>query len=110
MKLLAMCMPILPGKKQMWLDMMEQLNTEPMKSEFDASREDAGVYERSFLQETPAGDFVILTWEGDDPEASFAKIMEGMDENFAAFAKEVHGLDMNGEAPALPKLVYTSRN
>ena len=50
MALLAMCMPILPGKKEMWLEKMNQINQEPAKSEFDASREDAGVYERSFLQ------------------------------------------------------------
>lgn len=110
MALLAMCMPILPGKKEMWLEMMDKINQEPAKSEFNTSREDAGVYERSFLQETPAGDFVILTFEGDDPEVSFGKIMAGMDEKFAEFAAEVHGLDANAPPPPMPKLVYTSRD
>jgi hypothetical protein len=49
MALMAMCMPILDGKKEMWLEMMAKLNEAPMKKEFDASRESAGVYERSFL-------------------------------------------------------------
>lgn len=108
MALLAMCMPILPGKKEMWLEMMAKVNEEPMATMFKQSRKDAGVHERSFLQETPAGDFVILTFEGDDPAASFAKIMEHTDADFAAFAKEVHGLDMNAPAPPMPQLVFDS--
>ena len=110
MALLTMCMPILPGKKRKWLEMMDTLQQEPKKSAFDASREDAGVHERTFLQETPHGDFVILTFEGDDPETSFGKIMEGMPEDFAEFAKEVHGLDVNAPPPPLPKMVYNSRS
>ena len=62
MALLTMCMPILPGKKEKWLQKMAELNQEPAKSEFDASRETAGVHERTFLQETPGGDLVILTF------------------------------------------------
>ena len=110
MAILAMCMPILPGKKEMWLQMMDQLKQEPMKSEFQASRENAGVHERSFLQETPHGDFVILTMEGDNPAESFAKIMSESGPEFAAFAKEVHGLDMSAPPPALPTLVFDSRD
>ena len=45
MALLAMCMPILPGKKQMWLDMIEKLNQEPMATAFKQSRKDAGVHD-----------------------------------------------------------------
>ena len=108
MALLAMCMPILPGKKEMWLEMMNKLKEEPMATGFKKSRREAGVHERSFLQESPAGDFVILTFEGDNPAESFGKIMAGMDADFAAFAKEVHGLDMNAGAPALPTLVFDS--
>ena len=37
------------------------------KKDTDSIRENAGVHERSFLQESPEGDFVILTFEGDDP-------------------------------------------
>ena len=96
-------------KKNKWLKMMEELHKEPMKSHFDKFREDAGVYERSFLQETPNGDFLILTFEGDDPCTSFGKIISGMDREFAEFAQGVHGLDPNGPPPELPKLVYTSR-
>ena len=105
--MLALCMPILEGKKEKWQAMIDQVASDP---NFAASREDAGVHERSFLQETPAGDFVILTFEGDDPEASFAKIMQNMPPEFAEFAKEVHGLDANAPTPPMPKLVFDSRS
>ena len=107
MAMLAMCMPILDGKKEKWQAMIDQVSSDP---NFAASREDAGVHERSFLQETPAGDFVILTFEGDDPEASFAKIMQNMPSEFAEFAKDVHGLDSNAPPPPMPKLVFDSRS
>ena len=86
--------------------MMDQVANDP---NFAASRTDAGVHERSFLQETPAGDFVILTFEGDDPEASFAKIMQSMPKDFAEFAMDVHGLDVNAPPPPMPKLVLDTK-
>ena len=106
MAIIAMCMPILAGKKEQLQAMMDQVTNDP---NFAASREDAGVHERSFLQETPAGDFVILTFEGDDPEASFVKIMQNMPTDFVEFAKDVHRLDVNSPPPPMPKLVFDSR-
>ena len=111
MAMLALCMPILPGKKEKWQAMMDLMAAKGTDAGdgFRASREAAGVHERSFLQETPNGDFVILTFEGDDPQASFAKIMASMPPDFGDFAKEVHGLDVNAPPPPLPKLVFDSR-
>ena len=106
MAILAMCMPILAGKKEKWQAMMDRVTNDP---NFAASRTDAGVHERSFLQETAAGDFVILTFEGDDPEASFAKIMQNMPADFADFAMDVHGMDVNAPPPQMPKLVFDSK-
>ena len=110
MALIAMCMPILPGKKQMWLDMMNQIKEEPTRSMFYQSRKDAGVHERSFLQETPAGDFVILTFEGENPAEGFGQIMANMDPGFAEFAKEVHGLDVNAPPPPMPTLIIDTND
>ena len=107
MPLLAMCMPILPGKKETWNAMMDQVKQDP---EFAASRESLGVHERSFLQETPAGDFVILTFEGDDPVAAFEQIIANMPPEFAEFAKDVHGLDASAPPPPMPILVFDSRS
>ena len=109
MALLSMCIPILPGKKDKWREMMNNMNEAPLKAEMDKSREQAGVHERSFLQETPNGDFVILTFEGENPVEGFGKIMAAADEHFAEFALDIHGLDMKGPPPPLPQLVYDSR-
>ena len=110
MAIFAVCMPILPGKKELWLQKMDELKEEPMRSAFRESREAAGVHERSFLQETPHGDFVILTYEGDNPQAGFAQIMANMPPDFAEFAKEVHGLDASAGPPPMPSLVFDSRS
>ena len=107
MAIFAVCMPILPGKKDIWLQKMDELKEEPARSIFRASREAAGVHERSFLQETPMGDFVILTFEGDDPAASFGQIIANMPPDFAAFAKEVHGLEADAPPPNISLIVDT---
>jgi hypothetical protein len=108
MALLAMVMPIVPGKKEMWEEMAAKLDGGPMRDQLVASREAAGVRERTFLQETPHGDFVIVTLEGDDPAAAFGKMMAEQPEEFKAWAAEVHGFDPN-EAPPIPKLVFDTK-
>lgn len=75
MPLLAICMPILPGKMEKWQAMMDHVKSTP---EFSDSREAVGVHERTFVQRTPAGDLLIITLEGDDPAASWTKIMATM--------------------------------
>lgn len=102
MALLAMCMPILPGKMEKWQGMMDHIKSTP---DFAASRKEAGVHERSFVQNTPAGDFLIITLEGDDPAASWAKIAQSMPPEFAEFALDVHGLDVSSPPPPMPTLV-----
>lgn len=106
MPMLAMCLPILPGKLDKWKAMMEQVNAKP---DFAHSREAAGVHERSFLQHTPAGDFLIITMEGNDPAASWAQIMSTIPPEFSEFAAEVHGLDVSAPPPPLPELFFDSR-
>ena len=54
MALLAMCIPILPGKMDKWKAMMAQIKSTP---DFANSREAAGVHERSFVQHTPLAIF-----------------------------------------------------
>jgi len=70
----------------------------------------AGVHERTFLQEAPKGDFVIVTLEGATPFESFGKMMAdpSMPE-FAKWAAEVHGFAPDAPPPSPPKLVYDSR-
>ncbi len=73
MTMMAVAFPILPGKTDQWREFIGELNG-ARRAEFVASREEAGVRERTFLQPTPMGDLVIVTLEGDDPARSFAQM------------------------------------
>lgn len=90
--------------------MAAQFSKEPLKSKMDAARAAVGVHERTFLQETPKGDLVIVTLEGETPFESFGKVIA--DPALADFAKwvaEVHGFEPNAPPPAPPKMIYDSR-
>jgi hypothetical protein len=113
MAFLAIAIPILPGKKAKWQEMAHKFTAGPMKTALDASRKVAAVHERTFLQETPQGDLVIVTLEtldGGDPAAAFAKMMaDPTMADFNAWAADVHGMDPKGPPPAAPRLVYDSK-
>lgn len=68
------------------------------------------MHERTFLQETPSGDLVIITLEGADRMAAFAQMMADPSmKEFAAWAADVHGIDPGAGPPPVPRLVYDSR-
>jgi len=101
---MAVAFPILPGKTPEWRAWMEELNG-PRRAEFEASRRDAHVHERTFLQPTPMGDFVIVTLEGDDPGQAFGQLMGAKDAFttwFIGRAKAIHGLDPSAVSSAPP--------
>jgi len=110
-KLFAITFPILPGKTDQWLKFINALNHEK-KAEFDASRLALGVRERTFLQRTPMGDFVLVTLEGNDPVNAFTTFGKGTDSFTQWFKKEVvelHGVDLaNPPQGPLPELVVDS--
>jgi hypothetical protein len=110
-KLFAMAVPILPGKTEQWKKFANDLKKNRY-NDYVASRERLNVHERTFLQQTPMGDMVIVTLEGPDPEGAFKKFASGNDEFTKWFVKEVkdiHGIDL-GTAPQgqLPSLVVDS--
>lgn len=109
MAMLAVMVPILPGKREIWEKEIIERFTVTEREKTDAIREEAGVHERTFLQETPNGDFVILTFEGDDPAAGFAHVMQSMPPELASVVAEVHGMDPDAPPPPMPALVYDSR-
>lgn len=86
MSLTTIVIPILPGKTPEWRTFIAELNG-PRHQEFSDSRKAAGVHERTFLQESPMGDFVLVTLEGDDPLRSFGQLMSGTDEFSTWFTK-----------------------
>ena len=104
MAFLAFAIPILPGKTPEWRAWMEELNG-PRKQEFADSRSRAGLHERTFFQSTPMGDLVIVTLEGDDPAASFGRLMQ-QDDDFAKWflthASELHGFDLSQATTGAP--------
>jgi hypothetical protein len=96
MALMALALPILPGKTPEWRKFIEELNG-ARHQEFADSRRRAGVHERTFLQQTPMGDLVIVTLEGDDPGRSFGQLMTGTDAFSQWFGE--HAMAAHGDLP-----------
>lgn len=112
-KLFAIAVPILKGKTEQWKKFTDDLNGR-YKKEFEESRKNLGVQERTFLQSTPAmGDLAIVTLEGKNPEAAFQQFGQGTDEFtkwFNGQVKEIHGLDLSQKSDfTLPKLVNETK-
>jgi steroid delta-isomerase-like uncharacterized protein len=104
MALLAVAIPITPGKEERWRRFVDELNAS-RKAEFDASRRRMGVRERTLHQVTPNGELVIVTLEGDDPMAAFAAFGAAQDEFtdwFVAEVAAVHDFDLRRPPPGPP--------
>ena len=106
--MIALAKPILPGKIEVWKTKILDKMLGENKKEMDAIRDAAGVRERSFLQETPDGQMVILTLEGRDQVVGYSQVMQKLPSDFAELVMEVHGLDVNAPQPPMPELVYNS--
>jgi hypothetical protein len=101
MALFAIAVPILADKTAQFEAFIGALNG-AKKADFAASRKRLGVRERTFHQQTPMGDIVIVTLEGDDPAGAFKKFGQGDDaftKWFVAQVKDVHGVDITAPLP-----------
>jgi hypothetical protein len=111
MAMLAMAFPIAAGKTDRWKRFIKELKG-PRFKDFKASRKKAGVRERTFLQKTPMGDFVVVTLRGKDPASAFAKLGKGKDaftKWFMAEVQEIHGMDLSAPpTDPLPEMVIDS--
>ncbi len=109
--LLAIAIPILPGKTPQWKKFTNELKTTRL-TEFIESRKKLNVQERTFFQSTPQGDTVIVTLEGENPREAFMRFGQSTDaftKWFVSQVKEVHGIDLtNPPTGALPELVVDS--
>lgn len=108
-KLFAIAIPILKGKTEQWTKFTDELKGR-YKHEFEESRKNLGVQERTFLQSTPTmGDLVLVTLEGENPEAAFQKFGQGTDEFtkwFNGQVKEIHGFDLSQKPDfSMPELI-----
>ena len=110
-KLIAIAVPILPGKTEQWKKFSNELKTNRL-NDFNDSRKKLNVVERTFLQSTPEGDMVIVTLEGENPEAAFIKFGQGTDEFtkwFSKQVKEIHNFDLSSiSKDKMPKLIVES--
>ncbi len=109
-KLVAMAVPILPGKTEQWKKWMKTTMGEKNK-EFKESRQRLGIRERTFLQQTPMGDFAIVTFEGENPETFITRFAQGNDEFTKWFAKgvlETSGMDISTPLPPMLELFVDS--
>lgn len=109
MAVIAMVLPILPGKTEAWRRAMEDLK-QSRWAEFIAARQRQGITrERLWLQQTPQGDVEILYLETDDPARAFQEVVtsqEPFDVWFRDFAREHYGLDLSQPMPGpLPELI-----
>lgn len=108
-KLIAFAAPILPGKTENWRNFISEIST-TYKKEFLESRKTLGVTERTFLQTTPNGDFVIVTLEGENPETAmerFGKSTDTFSNWFINQVKDIHGFDLSEEME-LPELMINT--
>jgi hypothetical protein len=104
MPVVAVAIPIVPGKTDEWRTFVDELNG-PRRAEFVESRQRAGVQERTFLQQTPMGDLVIVTLDGDDPMTAYMEMMSATDEFTTWFierATALHGIDLSTMRSAPP--------
>ncbi|MGH2557557.1 MAG: hypothetical protein ACRDJH_00725 [Thermomicrobiales bacterium] len=105
MAVIAMALPILPGKLDSWRQRMDEI-TGARWAEFGASRQRQGVSrQRLWLQQTPAGNIEIILLETDDPARTFGDIatsQEPFDVWFRQFVLEHYGLDLTQPAPGPP--------
>ncbi len=111
MTLFAIAFPMLPGRMNRFQSFVREL-AGPRKADFVASRRRHGVVERSFHQQTPDGDVVLVTLEGVDPAAALRSFGEDDDAFSRWFKTEVmaiHGVDLRNPPPGpLPELVADS--
>ena len=110
MALFAFAAPIAPDKRSQWDTFIGEI-AGPRRSEFNASRQRNGIHERTFLQETPQGDFVIVTLEGENPLQAFGAIANSGDDFtrwFVQQVQEIHGFDLRQPPENPPRPVIDS--
>jgi hypothetical protein len=103
MPALTFAVPILPGKTEFWKHAIAEM-TGSRQHEHDESRRRLGVTrEIVSLQTTPAGDYVVVCLEGDDPAGIVSQYLHAdtpFDRWFAeTILKGTHGIDASHPPP-----------
>jgi hypothetical protein len=111
MPTIAMAMPVLPGKEQVWRDFVAQLNSADMRDAYVASRREVGMTrETVWSQEGPDGQLLaVVMMETEDPDVLFTSLATSDDpftRRFREFLSEVHGVDITTDP--LPQVTMLS--
>jgi hypothetical protein len=109
--IVAMAMPVLPGKEQTWLDYVNRLQSTELRDEYQASRRALGMTrETVWSQRTPDGRLAaVVLMEADDVDAVLGNMATSDDPftvQFRDLLKDVHGVDV-GTDP-LPEVTMLS--
>jgi hypothetical protein len=109
MQCIAFAVPILPGKTETSRDETRSAVEGERKAAHESSRERHGISrEAVWLQQTPAGDMVVVYLEANDLEAAFAGMgssQEPFDQWFRDHVREVHGIDLAQGFPPPEQLI-----
>jgi hypothetical protein len=101
---LAFLLPILPGKEETDIQMLERFTSGDDKEAFGQWHRSHGVRRHAvWHQKTPDGTVAIVLLEADDIEAALrgtATSDEPFDQQFRDFVKDVHGVDLANDPPA----------
>ena len=98
MAVLQFSAPILPGKYEQWRAFHDNfIPGGPKEAEWKDQMKRHGITRQcASLQRTPAGDFVVVFFEGPDPGSFMAGLgtsANAFDKWFAQQIKDVHGID-----------------
>ena len=108
---IAVALPILPGKRDAYLDFVADA-AGPKKGDMEAFHRRVGiVVENWYLQQTPGGDLVVVYVEGDVPRAFqvFAESTHPFDAWLKKVWLETEGVDFNKPMPGVPELGFDWR-
>lgn len=111
MAVVAMAMPVLPGKEQAWRDYVARLQSSEVRDEYQASRRALGMTrETVWSQRAPDGGLVaVVMIEADDVDAVFGNLAASEDPftgRFREFLSDVHGIDIASDP--LPEVALLS--
>jgi len=99
--------PVLPGKLEKWKGMLKEVKGK-RKKDYQASRKKMGIkHERVWLQHSPMGDFVLVSFEGKDTSRVLERFMKSKDPFDTWFAKnleEIHGIEVSAGPPEINEL------
>jgi hypothetical protein len=105
---MVIAFPILPGKQEQARQFAQEARARESELARSFARMDVR-REEWFLQQTPQGDMILVSFEANDPQKAldgWARSQDSFDLWFKEQACQISGLDFNNPLPALPEQVF----